>query len=428
MTAEILSKKLEKMIGDDGLKVPGLGVIVFKDGTEIFSKFIGRRKLNPPKPVTRRTRFRAASLSKMFTVFSLMQLVEKGKLNLDDDASDYLGFELRNPNHPRKKITARMLASHTSSLRDGKIYSTPPDVSLREFFQPDGKFWEGGSHFGSEEPRKFFSYCNLNYGVLGTIIEVVSGKRFDVFQRESILMQLATKADYVPANLAAEEFEQLGAIYRKKNPAGVWNEFGEWFAQMDDFKAQPVADTLALQNPYDEKFCYDFKLSDYRVGTNATIFSPQGGLRISFDELACTLEMMMNGGTFRGRKILSDDSFAEMCTPQWIYDGTNGDTCGGVMLSYGLGVYFIDGKSRARVCKNFAVNLVGHTGAAFGLLSGVFFIPNMRSGFIYMMNGEAVTEDIDSRSRGRFSDNYIWEEKIMDVLCSFLCAENNFGR
>ena len=424
MTAEVLSRKLEEMIGDDGLKVPGLGVIIFKDGAEIFSKFLGRRKLNPSKPVTRRTRFRAASLSKMFTVFSLMQLVEQGKLNLDADVSDYLGFKLRNPNHAQKKITARMLASHTSSLRDGKIYSTPPDVSLREFFQRDGRFWEDGAHFAAEPPEKFFIYSNLNYGVLGTMIEVISGKRFDVFQRESILSQLETKADYVPANLDAEEFEHLGTIYRKKNPAGIWDEFGEWFAQMDDFTVQPAADTLALQNPYDEKFCCDFKLSNYRVGTNATIFSPQGGLRISFDELAHTLEMLMNNGIFRDKKILSKESLAEMFTPHWIYDGANGDPCGGAMLSYGLGVYFVDGRSRARVCENFTVNLVGHTGVAFGLLGGLFFIPNLRNGFLYMMNGETVAEDIDLRSSGNFSDNYAWEEKIMNELCVFLCGAN----
>ena len=423
MTAEVLSGELEKLIGDDGIKVPGLGVIVFKDGEEIFSKFIGKRDVEKSKPVTRRTRFRAASLSKMFTVFSLLQLVERGKLNLDDDVSEILGFKLRNPNYPQKKITARMLASHTSSLRDGKIYSTPPDVSLEEFFRRDGKFFENGAHFASEPPEKFFSYCNLNYGVLGTLIEVAGGKRFDIFQRENILAQLETKADYVPSNLPADEFELLGKIYRKKNSAGVWNEFGRWFAQIDDFKEQGAADTLALQNPYDEKFCRDFSLKNYRVGTNATIFSPQGGLRISFDELAHTLEMMMNGGTFRGKKILSSESLAEMFKPQWIFDGTNGDTCGGAMLAYGLGVYFIDGKSRARVCKNFSVNLVGHTGVAFGLLGGLFFIPKTKSGFVYMMNGEAVAEDIDPRSRGEFSDNYIWEEKIMDAICNFLNAE-----
>ena len=423
MTTELLERDLEQMIGDDGIKVPGLGVIVYKDGEEVFSKFLGLRDVEAGKPVTRQTRFRAASVSKMFTVFSVLQLVEQGKLDLDADASEYLGFELRNPHCPQKKISVRMLASHTSSLRDGKIYSTPPAVSVKEFFSPDGKFWEGGAHFADEPPEKFFSYCNLNYGLLGTIIEAVTGKRFDIYQRENILSQLETRADYVPANLPAAEFEMLGTIYRKKNPRGVWDEFGAWQAQIDSYNVQPAKDTLSLQNPYDENFCCDFDLRDYRVGSNATIFSPQGGLRISFEELAHALEMLMNGGTYHGKKILSKASFKEMFTPHWIYKKKNGDTCGGAILSYGLGIYFIDGKSTARVCKDHEINLIGHTGQAFGLLAGLFFIPNTKTGFIYMMNGEAVQEDVDPRSLGEFSGNYIWEEKILNAVCKFLCEE-----
>ena len=422
MAADFLSDALENLVGDDGIKVPGLGVIIFKDGAEIYSNFLGRRVIETSLPVTRHTRFRVASVSKMFTVFSILQLGEQGKINLDDDISQYLGFNFRNPNFSQKKISARMLASHTSSLRDGKIYSSPPDVSVEEFFRPDGKFFEDGAHFANEPPEKFFTYCNLNYGLLGTIIERVTAKRFDIFQRENILAQLETNADYVPANFSAENFNLLGTIYRKKNPDGVWNEFGAWFPQIDNFKIQPAKNFLTLQNPYDEKFSGEFDLKNYRVGTNATIFSPQGGLRISFDELSHALEMLMNDGIFRGKKILNRDSIAMMLTPQWIFDGTNGDTCKGVMTSYGLGFYFVDGKTSARLCKNFAIDFVGHTGAAFGLLAGLFFAPKKNFGFLYAANGEPVEEFVDPKSRGIFSSNFILEEKITDAVCNFLCA------
>lgn len=422
MTIELLDRELENMIGDNGIKVPGLGVIVYKDGVEIYSKFLGKRVVESSKPVTRNTRFRVASVSKMFTIFSIMQLVEQSKINLDYDISNYLDFELRNPNFPQKKITTRMLANHTSSLRDGKIYSIPPEDSIKEFFSPNGKYWERGAHFDKNPPEKFFSYCNLNYGLLGTIIEAVTGERFDIYQRKNILSQLDTKADYLLGNFESAEFEMLGAIYRKKNPVGIWDEFGKWYAQIDGYKIQPAKDTVSLQNPYEEKFQQKYCLKDYRIGTNATIFSPQGGLRISFDELAHALEMLINSGTYRGKKILSKESLDTMFTPCWIYDGKNGDTCDDVMLSYGLGIYFIDGKSTARVCKDYEINLIGHTGAAFGMLSGLFFIPNTRTGFIYMMNGEAVAEDSDPRSFGEFSSNYIWEEKIMNAICKFIIA------
>lgn len=86
------------------------------------------------------TRFRIASVSKQFTVFTLMQLVEAGKIRLDDDVSCCLGFSLRNPAHPDTPITVRMLANHTASLRNGNVHSIPPSISVREFFAPDGRY------------------------------------------------------------------------------------------------------------------------------------------------------------------------------------------------------------------------------------------------------------------------------------------------
>lgn len=327
--------------------VAGAGVIIY-DGAEIYADFFGLRNVKKNKPVTRETRFRVASVSKLFVIFTIMQLVERGKINLDADASDYLGFEIG--------ASVRDLASHTSGLRDGKIYSIPPNFSVEEFFKPDGEFFENGAHFGE---RNFF-YSNLNYGLLGTIIEIVTGERFDVYQRENILSQLETRADYLVGNLGAAEFENLGAIYLDGKAT-------------DDFEIQPEKNTVALQNPYAENFAGVYDLKDYRAGTNATIFSPQGGLRISFGELANTLEMLINGGEFRGRRILKAESIAEIFKSNWIFDGNNGDTCGGEMLNYGLGSYKISGE------------FAGHAGEAFGLLSGIFF--NGRRGFIYMMNG-----------------------------------------
>ena len=76
-----LHEELTQMIGDTGTKVPGMGVIVYKDGKEVFSDFLGSAIVdsnNPQnnRPFTRQSRFRVASVSKMFTVFTLMQLKE----------------------------------------------------------------------------------------------------------------------------------------------------------------------------------------------------------------------------------------------------------------------------------------------------------------------------------------------------------------
>ena len=105
---------------------------------------------------------------------------------------------------------------------------------------------------------------------------------------------------------------------------------------------------------------------------------------------------------FRGKKILSSESVAEMIKPHWIYNGNNGDTQDGAIKSYGLGVY------------NYDANLIGHTGEAFGLLSGLYFIPNSGAGFIFMLNGEATT-----------GGNYLLEGKIIGAICQEIFAQRS---
>lgn len=413
------------LIGDSGTCVPGLAVLAYAGGREVYRFAGGIRRMAGAQtwPMTEDSRFRMASVSKMFTVFTIMQLAEAGKLSLDEDVSEYLGFRLRHPSYPDVPVTLRQLASHTSGLRDGKVYSSPPSVGVQAFFRPGSPYWEGGAHFApaGQAPGAYFTYCNLNYGLLGTVIEAVTGQRFDQYQKTHILKDLACRADYVPGNLEAPEFARLGTIYRKQDRQGRWEEKGPWQGIMDDFGGvQPPRETLSLQNPYAQDVCQTYDLAGYQPGTNATIFSPQGGLRLSLEELGHVLAMLLHDGRYAGRQVLRPASLQAMFSLQWTYDGHNGDTCGQTLLTYGLGEFFVDGRGPARCCRTKAIDLWGHTGQAFGLLSGLFIRPGTGSGFAYVMNGEALAEDDDPRSAGQFSRNYIWEEKVMDGLCRLI--------
>ena len=364
-----LDDELAALIGTDGAKVIGLGVIAFKNGREVYSFFGGRRHVNPDKKITRQTLLRAASVSKIFTAIAIMQLVEGGKLNLSDDVNKF-DFDLRNPNFPNAPITIEMLLDHTSSLRDEENFSV-------------------------REPGKFFCYCNLGYCVLATIIERVTGERFDRYQHNHIFAPLNLNCGYVVADLSEKSFANLGTIYRKNA------------AQIDDYKIQPPKNFAA----------------NYRIGTDAGIFAPQGGLRISFDDLGKFLQMLMNRGVHDGQRIISEKSFDAIISAHWTFDGTNGDTYGGVMENYGLGTYKIFGDGKARLCKNFAIDFVGHSGEAYGLISGLYFVPGTRDGVLFMANGTAFDAD-DPRSCGKFSCGYIWEENIMDPVCRKIFAQS----
>ena len=434
-TAAQLTKELDNMVNTrEYYQVPGLGVIVYKNGKEVYSHFAGRAyidKNNPAndRPITRDTRYRIASISKTFTVVTVMQLVEKGKLKLDADVSRYLGYTLRNPHFPRTPITLRMLLAHTSSIRDGgsDTYCIPPNLSLRECFEPRGKFWENGTHFSSEKepPGVYFHYSNLNYVLMGAIIERVTGKRFDLYQKQNILKQLDTKADYIAANLRDEEFYNLAVLYRKRNEEGVWNVNGPWYVVRDEFNGRPARNSVESDNAFASMYGYRgktrsvYSFENYKIGTNPSYIGPQGSLRVSLPELGNMLQMLGNRGRFRNRRILSEKSVQEIITPQWSYNEKkkNGNTYEGALLKYGLGIILIDGDKSARCCRKYKVDLIGHTGEACGLIAGAFFFADKPlDGFVFATNGEAVEEDEDPRCNGKFSGNYIWEEMIMDAI------------
>ncbi|WP_051533403.1 serine hydrolase [Anaerovibrio sp. RM50] len=421
---DLLEDNLRGMVGNHYTQVPGLGAVLIKNGKPVFSFCGGYAAFGREQKLFKAdSLFRIASVSKQFTIYALMQLVEAEQIGLDDDVSDYLGFQLRHPEFPDEKITVRMLANHTSGLRDGVVYCIPPGYSVRTFFDPEGKFYEDGAHFSpADEPvGEYFCYCNLNYGLLGTIIEAVTGERFDLYLQNNILKDLDIIGGYLPGNFSDTVFASLGTLYQKKDIEGVWRDDMPWRPVMDDFRGiRPARDTVTMQNPYalhDDPRVYS--LENYEIGTNATFFAPQGGLRLSLEGMYNTLIMLMNKGEFRGKTILSETSINEMTRAQWYYDGNNGDTCDDTILSYGLGLYQIRGDSPARVCQENDIFLVGHTGQAFGLYSGMFYVPGTKDGFVYIMNGEGMAEE-DGRSRGEFSNNFIWEEKVMDALCHAL--------
>lgn len=125
-----LNTDLQLLIDDNKNGVPGVGAAVIKNGRLVYENTLGSRYIdneNPQNnlPLTRDTKLRIASISKVFVAAAYMQLAEQGKIDLDADISRYLGFTLRNPNYPDTPITSKMLLSHTSSLRDGEVYTIP---------------------------------------------------------------------------------------------------------------------------------------------------------------------------------------------------------------------------------------------------------------------------------------------------------------
>ncbi len=360
-----LEKALEKI--SERHQLMGMSVVTVCEG-EVFSAVqLGLRDYERGLPVDENTAFRVASVSKVITASALMLLYEQGRFDLDEDVSRYLGFELRNPAYPTLPVTFRMLLSHTSSLREDSLYDKFLGVayrdagpeSVKELVVPNGKYYSA-NRWRPEKPGTYFQYSNINYGLIGTLIESISGKRFDQFVRDSLLIPLGGSGSFSTNDLP--DINQLATLYRYNRG---------WVPQSDHYAGvnPPLRD-----------------LTNYQPGTNAFTFGPQGGLRITARDLAKIMHFHLTGLSPEGKRLLSEATLALMHQPSWTFDGSNGDDYHGLFQSWGLGVQ-LTSKAPSRDAVWPDRPLVGHLGEAYGLLSGFFFDPVSQNGFIFITNG-----------------------------------------
>jgi CubicO group peptidase (beta-lactamase class C family) len=314
--------------------VAGLSVAVVKKGKLIYTHSFGMRDLETNLPLTNENLFRIASISKSFSATAIMQLVEKKKLSLDDDVSNLIGFKVRNPKYPETVITLRNLMSHRSSLNDSQGYFT------LDVINPD-KNPDWAKCFSDYSPGKEYRYCNLNYNMVGTIIERVSGERFDQYIKHHVLDPLSLYGGYCVDSLDKTRFAN---IY-------------EYLVDSSKFRPSPGA-----YAPRSEE------IAKYVMGYSTPIFSPTGGMKISATDLAKYMTMHMQMGKNNGNRIISKKSAREMQTP---LPGKE---------NYGLAIEtstrLIPGKT-----------MKGHTGSAYGLYSIMYFHPKEKFGIVVISNG-----------------------------------------
>ena len=331
----------------------------FADG---FADRQSGRKATVDDPV------RVASISKMVTAIGVMQLVDAGKLDLTSDVSRWLGWMLRNPNFPEQPINLSMLLSHTASMREhDDDYVIPLGGSLQQVMA-DPKNWDA-----QHGPRDhYFSYVNLNYPIVGSIIEKVTGERFDLWMHDHVLAPMKLDACYNWPTCSD------AAIARA--------------VELDDPTGKPLKDDLHGRRPDCPVFVKPGASCDlalWQVGENGSLFAPQGGLRISARGLARIGRMLLNGGMLDGVRILSPQAVESLLTQVWRFDGSNGQTDGGFYCSAGNGTHELP--NAAPGCADDlgtrGAVLVGHAGDAYGMKSGLWIDRRSGRGVAYFVAG-----------------------------------------
>ncbi len=400
----------------DTAALSGLQVSLMQQGEKSVSYAYGFAQIKDDGqvPLSSAHKIRIASISKLVLAIGFMQLVEQGKLDLDADVSDVLGWRLRNPHFPERPITARQLLAHTSSLRDGSRYWLPVGENIRDFFSTGTKAYEDGAHFAAgagKAPGQYFNYSNLNFGLLGSLIEIASGQRFDRYMKTNVLAPMGLNASYNPCDI---EDDLRAAAFRKRDADGVWHPAGAWRAQVD--AGIPLC-FYGMQTDDPEAVARVEKA--YELGSNGTLFSPQGGLRASADDLIVILQMLANTGRHKGRNILTANSVETMLTPVWAYDlhTRNGNTTGedepggpteGLMTSYGLSVHRVSLPEWGMGDRPKL--LVGHLGEAYGVLSHALYDPETGDGIATIITGSA---DNPAKAAAGTSPLYRVEEDIL---------------
>jgi CubicO group peptidase (beta-lactamase class C family) len=341
--------------------IVGGTLLTYKSGVMTINHY-GMSNIRANQLVDNKTIYKVASISKLITAIGVMKLYEDGLININNNINDYLGFDIINPHYTDSPITVKMLLNHTSSLVDSESYfeflnaihqnEDKPKISFLFSNDSDGKL------FLDQSPGTFFTYSNINYGLLGVIIEQVTKKRFDQYLDEIIFKPLNIKGGF---NLNKIDYKNLSALYRN----GI--------SQIDDFLERP-----------------NINLESYILGEHTLLFSPHSGCRVSALDLLKLINCFLNKGEyFYGRdrvRVLNSKTIDLMLNSSWKYDGLNGDNFFNLFNEWGLGLQITQNeKCTDKIFDN--QSMYGHIGQAYGLLGNLFFDIEQNSGFVFIVNG-----------------------------------------
>jgi D-alanyl-D-alanine carboxypeptidase len=191
-------------------------VLVARDGKVLLEDALGLSDREAGIPNSLDTRFRIGSMNKMFTAVATLELVEAGKLSLDDPIGRHL------PDYPNEevssKVTVRHLLTHTGGT--GDIFGPQFERNRLELREHSDYVKLYGSRGPSFEPGARFEYSNYGFVLLGAIIEAVSGASYYDYVRENVFEPAGmTSTDSFPES---EDVPNRSLGYMRPSPGGAW--------------------------------------------------------------------------------------------------------------------------------------------------------------------------------------------------------------
>jgi CubicO group peptidase (beta-lactamase class C family) len=274
--------------------VAGASVMVMQDGQVLLRKGYGYADLKNKKPVDpAATVFRLASISKLFTWVSVMQLVEQGRLDLDTDVNRYLDFQIR-PAFSQP-VTLRNLMTHTGGfeevIRDIIVTDPKQAVTLRDYLvrnQPQRLF----------PPGAIPAYSNYGVGIAGYIVQRVSGQPFEQYVEQHI---------FTPLKMEHSTFYQPPPTLLRRLPSEGYPT---------DTEEPPIG--FEIFNPVSA-----------------------GGVSSTAEDMGRFGQALLNGGELDRNRILKPETLEEMWTPQFRSNDQMPPLCMGFYETWRNGLHWI---------------------------------------------------------------------------------------
>jgi CubicO group peptidase (beta-lactamase class C family) len=274
--------------------VAGATVLVMKDGKDLLRKGYGYSDVGKKRPVDpETTMFRLASISKLFTWISVMQLAEQGMVDIDADVNKYLDFQIA----PAfgKPITLRNLMTHTGGfeeeIRDILLTDPKQAMPLREFMienQPRR----------ISPPGEVPAYSNYGVGLAGYIVQRVSGEPFETYVAEHVFQPLGMKHSSFKQPLA-EEFSSFPSDGYRNN-------------------TEKPAVGFEIFNP-----------------------APAGGVSSTASDMGRFAQALLNGGEWDGHRVLKPETLKAMWARQFGTSEALPAMCMGFYQTWRNGLHFI---------------------------------------------------------------------------------------
>jgi CubicO group peptidase (beta-lactamase class C family) len=237
------------------------GMLVAKNGEVVFEAYNGTAHLPGTDTVNSTTPLHVASVSKTFTAMAVLQLVQQGRVRLDDS------LERHFPEFNYPGVTVRTLLNHRSGLPNYVYFMEklgwPADKTVRNRDVFDYLVARKTELTGIEKPDTRFSYCNTNYALLALLIEKISGKNYRQYIHENMFAPLGMRNSFVydtsMAHTAVPSYDWRGtemavtcldAVYGDKNIYTTPRDLLRWDAALYDTSFLSPALLKAAFTPY----------------------------------------------------------------------------------------------------------------------------------------------------------------------------------